>query len=138
MKKLAIALVLLSLSLLIIGASGCPCDNGSNDKIPCPSCDISWSEAIDHVGERLTVCGSVVDTKYAGTSNGKPTFLNLGKKYPDPDRFTVLIWGDDRDNFESAPESYYSDKYIYVTGLIEEYSGIAEIQVSTPSQICVK
>lgn len=130
MRKLTMALVLLSLSLLIIGASGCACN-------PCP-CDISWSQAIDHVGEKLKVCGTVVDTNYEPTVNGQPTFLSIGKKYPDPQRFTVLIWGRDRGNFESAPESYYQGKYITVTGLIEMYQGSAEIIVSKPSQICVK
>ena len=130
MRKLAIALVLLSLSLLIVGASGCKCDG-------CP-CDISWNEAIDHVGEKVKVCGTVVDTNYEPTVNGQPTFLSIGKAYPDSQRFTVLIWGSDRGNFESAPESYYQGKYITVTGRIEMYQGSAEIVVSKPSEICVK
>lgn len=132
MKKLAIAFLVLSLSFLIIGAMGC---GGSSS---CPSCDVSWSEAIDHVGDKLKVCGTVVDTNYEPTVNGQPTFLSIGKKYPDPQRFTVVIWGTDRSNFELAPESYYRGKNITVTGLIERYQGRAEIEVSQPSQICVK
>lgn len=96
---------------------------------------ISWSEAKYHIGERLTVHGPVISTYYASTSNGQPTFLNIGKDYPDPGRFTVVIWGKNRSNFPQAPEVYYSGKMIYVTGLIEEYEGVAEIAVSSPSQI---
>ncbi len=96
---------------------------------------ISWDEAKYHIGERTTICGPVVDTHYASTSSGQPTFLNLGKGYPDLDRFTVVIWGRNRYNFPLAPESYYYGKNICVTGLITEYQGAAQIEVSTPSQI---
>ena len=77
----------------------------------------------------------MVSTHYASTSRGQPTFLNVGKPYPDPDRFTVVIWGDDRANFPWPPEDHYLGKTIAVTGLIIEYEGVAEIEVSSPSQI---
>ena len=96
---------------------------------------VLWSEAKNHIGEILTVYGPVISTYYASTSKGQPTFINIGKAYPDPERFTVVIWGQNRPNFPQAPEVYYSGKIIYVTGLIEEYEGVAEIVVSSPSQI---
>lgn len=99
------------------------------------SCDIQWDEAKYYIGEYKTVCGPVVDTHYASTSSGQPTFLNLGKAYPNLDRFTVVIWGDDRDNFPWSPEDYYYSKNIAVTGLIQEYEGSSQIFVSSPSQI---
>jgi len=100
-----------------------------------PAGSISWSEAKYHIGERTTVCGPVVDATWASGSNGKPTFLNLGKPYPDPDRFTVVIWIQNRGNFPQAPEDYYLGKTICVTGLIIEYNGIPEIEVQYPSEI---
>ena len=99
---------------------------------------VPWDKAKDHIGERTTVSGPVVDTHWASGSNGKPTFLNIGKPYPDPDRFTVVIWIDNRGNFPQAPEVYYLGKTICVTGLIDEYpkgSGSAQIEVKDPSQI---
>lgn len=102
---------------------------------PTISCDIQWNEAKYYIGEYMTVCGPVIDSHYASTSSGQPTFLNIGKDYPDLDRFTVVIWGDNRGNFPSPPEDYYLGKNIGVTGLITEYEGIAQIEVSTPSQI---
>ena len=98
-------------------------------------CDIQWYEAINYIGEWKTVCGTVVGTHYASTSNGQPTFLNIGKDNPDPERFVVVIWGDDRGNFPSPPEDYYLGRNIAVYGLVEEYEGVAEIMVSSPSQI---
>jgi len=111
-----------------------PLDDSQGTK-DLPPGSISWSEAKYHIGERTTVCGPVVDATWASGSNGKPTFLNLGKPYPDPDRFTVVIWIQNRGNFPQAPEDYYLGKTICVTGLITEYSGIAEIEVQYPSEI---
>jgi len=109
--------------------------DGSQGPKELPPGSISWSEAKYHIGERTTVCGPVVDATWASGSNGKPTFLNLGKPYPDPDRFTVVIWIQNRGNFPQAPEDYYLGKTICVTGLITEYSGIVEIEVQYSSDI---
>ena len=96
---------------------------------------IPWDEAKNHIGERAIIYGAVVDAKWASGSKGQPTFLNIGKTYPDPNRFTVVIWIENRDKFSEAPEVYYSGKTIYVTGLITEYKGVVEIEVEDPSQI---
>jgi len=96
---------------------------------------ISCSEAKDHVGERITVYGTVVSTKYASESNGKPTFLNMCYAHPNPDRFTVVIWEENRGKFPQPPEDYYNGKTIYVSGLIVLYNGVPEIEVTSPSQI---
>ena len=96
---------------------------------------IPWSEAKYHIGDRVTVYGNVVSTRYASSSNGKPTFINIGRDYPDSARFTVVIWGSCRSNFSTSPEVYYRGKTIYVTGLITEYNGVAQIEVCYPYQI---
>ena len=103
---------------------------------PTISNTIPWNEAKNHIGDRLTVYGPVVSTNYAFSSKGSPTFLNIGKNYPDPNRFTVVIWGENRGKFSPPPDiSYKGKKRIYVTGLIEEYQGVPEIEVTSPSQI---
>jgi len=96
---------------------------------------ISCHEAKDHIGERTAVYGTVVSTKYASESNGKPTFLNMGYAHPNPDRFTVVIWEENRGKFPQPPEDYYNGKTIYVSGLIVLYNGVPEIEVTSPSQI---
>ena len=102
---------------------------------PPPPQGISWDEAKYHKGERTTVYGPVVDTYWASGSKGKPTFLNIGKPYPNPDRFVVVIWIDNRGNFPSSPEDYYIGKNIYITGLIQPYNGIPQIEATDSSQI---
>jgi len=102
---------------------------------PPPPSAISWDKAKDHIGDRTTVCGPVAGTKYGATSNGQPTWLNIGRDYPSSERFVVIIWGENRGNFPQPPESYYAGKTICVTGLIQEYQGIAQIEVTESSQI---
>ncbi len=135
------AVAVLLLMLVVLTA----CSTGAMQATPTPTlttaptttlgCDIQWDEAKYYYGEYKTVCGPVVDTHYASTSSGQPTFLNLGKAYPSPDRFTVVIWGDDRHNFPQAPEDYYLGKNVAVSGLLQEYEGSAEVFISGPSQI---
>jgi hypothetical protein len=91
---------------------------------------LTAEEAKDHIGEQATVCGKVASTRYATTSRGKPTFLNLDKPYPSP-VFTVLIWGENREKFGN-PEEKYRDKQICVTGKITEYRGAPEIVLADP------
>lgn len=100
----------------------------------CPDA-ITWGQAFAHVGEVATITGPTISAVYASDSRGQPTFLNIGKDYPNPDRFTVVIWGYDRDNFPFAPEMEYDGKAICVTGLIETYEGIPQIVAETASDI---
>ena len=94
---------------------------------------LTAAEAKDHVGETATVCGEVVSTRYASSTKGQPTFLNLDKPYPNQ-VFTVLIWGSNRSKF-GTPETDYKGKRICVTGKITEYRGVPEIVADDPKQI---
>jgi len=94
---------------------------------------LTAAEAKNHIGERATVCGSVVSTHYAARTNGSPTFLNLDEPYP-RQLFTILIWGSDRSKF-GDPEAKYGNKRVCVTGLIKDYKGVPEVIAEQPSQI---
>jgi hypothetical protein len=97
---------------------------------------LAAAEAKDHVGEMATVCGNVVSTRYAASTKGQPTFLNLDKPYPNQ-IFTVVIWGSNRSKF-GKPEAEYSEKRICVTGTITEYRGVPEVIADAPGQITVE
>lgn len=104
--------------------------------VPLLSIEYSTHMAQNHVGEKATVCGEVVSTHYASSSNGEPTFLNLDEAYPNQ-VFTVVIWGDDREKFDE-PEVKYRGKNICVIGKIKSYRGIAQIILYSKSQISFK
>ena len=101
-----------------------------------PDGAISWTEARQHVGERVTVCGEVKGSTYASTSNGRPTFLDIGEAYPNANGLTVTIWGENRDTyFPEDPRIMYDGQTICVTGEIYLYEGKCYMEVVSPSQI---
>ena len=97
---------------------------------------IEAERAKDYIGQKATVCGKVVSTKYAAASRGSPTFLNLDRPYPDH-VFTVVIWGGDRAKF-GEPEVDYKGERICVTGEIESYRGVPQIVLKKPEQMRVE
>ena len=97
------------------------------------SATLSTSEAPSHMGEQATVCGIVYGGYYAKSSKGQPTFINLDGAYPNQ-KFTIVIWGDDRYKFKS-PERRYNNKKLCATGIIESYRGVPQIVISNKSQI---
>jgi len=97
---------------------------------------LTAAEAKDHVGEKATVCGKVVSTRWAETSRGSPTFLNFDQPYPDQ-VFTLVIWGNDRSKFDN-PETTYRGRHICVTGKISAFKGVPEVVANQPAQIKVQ
>lgn len=92
-------------------------------------------QASDHVGERASVCGRVVDAAYAQGVGGQPTFLNFGRPHP-RQSFTAVIWGRDRAKFE-RPEVTYRGAGLCVAGEIREHQGVPQIEVREPRQLRV-
>jgi hypothetical protein len=79
-----------------------------------------------------TICEKVFDGRYL---EGKQiTFLNLGGFYPNQ-KLSIVIKGDVRAKFPSAPEILFAGKTICVRGSIELYNGKPEIVVTDPGQI---
>ena len=102
-----------------------------------PSGVISWKDAAKHYGEHGTVEGTIVDSKGFVMRGGKGTasFLNIGKPYPEPERFTVVIWPEDRSRFPGEPENYYLGKKVHVSGRIGTYKGSPQIILKDPNKI---
>ncbi len=103
---------------------------------------IGWEEAGSYIGQTKVVEGTIVGTYYAANTKGEPTFLNFHKPYQG--YFKCVIWGRDREKFvkEFPPnsETYFLNKRVQVTGLIQEYpkgSGVPEIILRNPTQIKV-
>jgi len=94
---------------------------------------LTAAEAKEHFGEVATVCGEVVSTRFASTSRGEPTFLNLDRPFPNQ-VFTVVIWGNNRNKFGN-PEDAFKGKHICVSGKITAYDGLPEIIAEESGQI---
>lgn len=90
-------------------------------------------EAGSHVGEVARVCGAVASASWAREVDGQPTFLNLGRPYPDQP-FTVVIWGEHRARFD-APERRWLGRRICAAGRIREHEGTPQVVATRPAQI---
>jgi len=96
----------------------------------------NWSAANRLIGRVATIRGRVASAKFAASSNGSPTFLDVGVPYPDPRRFTVVIWIENRARF-GQPEVRYLGRTVCVRGLIRSYRGGAETFATSPAQIAI-
>ena len=98
---------------------------------------ISSKNASVYINEILTVCGPVVDSRYASASKGQPTFLNFDYPYPNH-TFTIVIWGQNRTNFSSPPEKKYMSKNVCIDGYIDSYNGKPQIEATSEIMITIK
>ena len=94
---------------------------------------ISPSDASNFIGQTKTVCGLVSSGAHFEKAPGKPTFINLGKPFPDQE-FTVLIQGENIEPFDK-PAMRLHEKSICVTGLIEDAQGVPLIELTTVDQL---
>lgn len=90
---------------------------------------VTWTVAAHSIGKTISVRGVVVGAKYLHAKNGRTTmtFLDLGHAWPDPHRFTIVVWNQD--------ESGLLGRNICVTGLVKSYKGEPEMSVDRPSAI---
>lgn len=128
-RVLPVALSFLVLSSLSIPAQS---DDQTSD-LP----TITADEALDYVGQKVVVCGVVVEAVYLSHSQRKLTFLNFDRPHPDQS-FDVVIEEADRAKFTEAPEETYLNKKVCVTGVVNEFKSKAQITVTDPGQLSVE
>lgn len=98
---------------------------------------ISIDSLRQHVGDSVMVCTKIFGGIYLERSNGTPTLLNAGAAYPNSP-LTVMIGPDARALFKEAPETFYKDKNVCITGKVILYKDKPEIVVYDEKQIAVK
>jgi endonuclease G len=95
---------------------------------------INTSQVKEYIGKDACVCGKVVSTKFSENGKTNPTYINLDKKYPEQ-VFTLMIFGQDRQNFSYKPEEFLQGKTICVKGKIGEYKGSPQIIANKEKQV---
>lgn len=95
---------------------------------------IELTEVSKHVGDSVEVRGKVYTARYFADSKNTPTLLNLGAGYPNQ-LLTVVIYGDARKEFDTAPEVLFKDQTIKVIGKIELYKDRPQIVIHSKKQI---
>lgn len=126
-SSVRIAIVALAaVSLLAPGGSGMQANAA---RMGCPPHALRWNQALRWEGEWVYVRGRVIRARYARAAPGRPTFLDLGHAYPNPQRLTIIIWGKSRRNFPFPPE-FFEKQTICVGGWVELYGRVPQIEVS--------
>ena len=97
---------------------------------------IAAEDAAKYVGDSVTVYGTVASGQYFAESENEPTILNIGAPFPDH-LLSVVISGADRANFTEAPESFYTNKNIGVTGKVILNNGKPQIVLRHKNQVRV-
>ena len=99
---------------------------------------LTGDEAIEHLEETNTVCGTIASAKYVKGAPGNPTYLNFDRSYPEQSCSAVIAEAT-RARFKEAPETAFKGKWICVTGVITaDFRGKPQIAVSDPAQIVVQ
>ena len=78
---------------------------------------ISWDQAVFFFGQEKMVCGDIIYS-YFSAEGAQTTYLYMGKPFPDIDRFSIVIFKDDREKFVIEPEITYLGETVCVTGEI--------------------
>ena len=90
-----------------------------------PGGGIPWNQALDHAWTTQRVCGPLA----GGGNSEDDVFLNLGRDYPDPERFQIVVWD------VGGLESIDGGVTLCTSGQITLYEGVAQIELSDPSLI---
>jgi len=90
-----------------------------------PGGGIPWNHASEYAGTVQRVCGPLVSD---GQSEDD-VFLDLGLSYPDPGRFTIVVW----DVGALEPIAYGST--LCTSGRIVLYNAVPQIQLRDPGKI---
>ena len=90
---------------------------------------IAWELAGKHLGERVTVRGTVVRAH----RGDKVIHLNFREEWQGT--FQVVIFSQAWCDFPTALESFYLGKEILVSGWVKDYRGTPEMVVDSPAQI---
>jgi len=92
----------------------------------------TWKAARrEPLGTPVKVKAKVIRVYYARYSSGRPTFIDLGARYPSRNRVTLVIWGENRVNFPRAPERMFPrGQAICAQGITDTYGGARQIEVA--------
>ncbi len=97
---------------------------------------IGAENAQSFIGKDATVCGKVDSAKYNENSDGQPSFMHMGGKFP-VHKFAIRINGENRAKFSPPPEENIG-KMVCASGRVGRAAGNrAEMTISDPGEMQV-
>lgn len=104
--------------------------SGSEIQIEAPDGPVTWGAAHNYIGMRITVEGKIVDTY---NHRGQVCFLNFHENWQG--KFYVPVFDEVFADLPEAPEDYFLNKTIRVTGKVTQHRNRPNIEVQNISQI---
>ncbi len=99
---------------------------------PLPGGRFNTTQAKYHIGNKVTICGTVVSTRRTKKANA--LYLNFDRLYPNQD-FYATVWDSNSPNFSYDPETYLQGRKVCVTGMVSTFSDIARISINNEKEI---
>lgn len=109
---------------------------------------IDWSQADRYVGQVITVVGPLFKTKRRPDVSGSPMWLDIGGVFPNPKRFTVVLWGKNWPEFDlkQLDAEYWTTTIndemdsatLCIRGTIREYKGVPQIELQDKGQFIIR
>lgn len=121
MRCAVVALMVSSLAL----ASGCSAVERPSDESTTLGEYVSWEQAEDFAGTSQRVCGPVA----AVGRSDDDVFVNVGFDYPDPDRFTIVVWD------VGSIDPIFPSTMVCATGEVTLYEGVPEIELTSQGSL---
>jgi len=92
---------------------------------------IAWDKAHLHMNRAITVEGKVIDTKRLESI----CFLNFTKEQGDREQFYLVVFKDQFDQWDGAPETFFLNKTVRVTGEVEDHKGRPQMKIKKKEQV---
>lgn len=92
-----------------------------------PSGALSWTDAVDEIGTVQQVCGPLMSIR----TSADDVFVNIGRDYPDPSRFTIVLWD------VGGVQDVTPGATVCTEGRISSYKGVAQIEQRSVSDVGV-
>jgi micrococcal nuclease len=99
--------------------------------------EIKIEDLNKHIDDSVTVCTKIYGGIFLERSSAALTLLNAGDMYP-RSPLTLVIHPDARKNFKTAPEVFYKDKEVCITGKVILYKNKPEMVVYDEKQIVIQ
>jgi hypothetical protein len=87
-----------------------------------------------HVGDSVSFCSKVYNSRHYESSENKPTVLDLQSNFSDP-LVNIVIMDQDRRRFPEAPEKIYLNKDVCITGVVMMRNNIPYVILRSREQI---
>lgn len=108
-------------------------------KRPGSSCQnpLSWERAASQIGKNAAIKGNINNILYQNDVRGKPTWIEVRSNPSKVKSLTLLIQGDNWPLFESSLAKLKKNDVVCVEGVVNDYKGSPQIQLSSQNQLYV-